>query len=42
MESNGAAARFNMNIKRIRLGDARLDGEPVDSVRIKGFVINDY
>lgn len=34
---NGAAAIFNMTIKRIHFGDARLDGEPIDSVRIKGF-----
>lgn len=34
---NGAAARFNMNMKRIHFADASLAGEPVDSVRIKGF-----
>lgn len=39
---NGAAARFRMNIKTIHFHDAMLDGEPVDSVRIKGFVINGY
>lgn len=39
---NGAAARFHMNIKTIHFNDARLDSEPVDSERIKGFVINGY
>lgn len=34
---NGAAARFSMNIKTIFFRDARLDGEPVASVEIKGF-----